>query len=100
MPNSRLEVLPSAGHFPEEPARFVEILRDFLRTTEPSKFAPKEMRERLRRGADRTLPRAPADRNVTYVFGSCLYHWMWADSDGAARSYPGCLSWTSRCGSE
>jgi len=52
MPNSRLEVLPGAGHFPqaEEPARFVEVLRDFLRTTEPSKFAPKEMRERLRRG--------------------------------------------------
>ena len=52
MPNSRLEVLPGAGHFPqaEEPARFVEILRDFLRTTEPGKFAPKEIRERLRRG--------------------------------------------------
>jgi pimeloyl-ACP methyl ester carboxylesterase len=52
MPNSRLEVLPGAGHFPqaEEPARFVEVLRDFLRTTEPSKFAPKEMRERLGRG--------------------------------------------------
>ena len=52
MPNSRLEVLPSAGHFPqaEEPARFVEVLRDFLHTTEPSKFTPKEMRERLRRG--------------------------------------------------
>jgi pimeloyl-ACP methyl ester carboxylesterase len=52
MPNSRLEVLPGAGHFPhaEEPARFVEVLRDFLRTTEPSTFAPKEMRERLQRG--------------------------------------------------
>ena len=52
MPNSRLEVLPGAGHFPqaEEPARFVEILRDFLRTTEPSQFAPRERRERLSRG--------------------------------------------------
>ncbi len=52
MPNSRLEVLPGAGHFPqaEEPARFVEVLRDFLCTTEPREFAPKEMRERLRRG--------------------------------------------------
>jgi hypothetical protein len=63
MPNSRLEVFPGAGHFPqaEEPARFVEVLRDFLRTTEPSKFAPK--------GSDRPLIRAPADRRVTYVFG-------------------------------
>ena len=52
MPNSRLEVLPGVGHFPqaEEPARFVEVLRDFLGTTEPSKFTPRERRERLRRG--------------------------------------------------
>lgn len=53
MPNGRLEVLPGAGHFPqaEEPARFVEVLRHFLRTTEPSAFTPQEMRERLRRGS-------------------------------------------------
>jgi len=52
MPNSRLEVLPGAGHFPqaEEPARFVEILSDFLRTTEPSSYIPGEVRERLKRG--------------------------------------------------
>jgi len=52
MPNSRLEILPDAGHFPqaEEPARFVEVLRDFLRTTEPSKSNPRETRERLQRG--------------------------------------------------
>jgi pimeloyl-ACP methyl ester carboxylesterase len=52
MPNSRLEILPDAGHFPqaEEPSKFVEVLRDFLRTTEPSKFTLRERRERLRRG--------------------------------------------------
>ncbi len=56
MPRSRLEVLPGAGHFPqaEEPAKFVEVLRDFLRTTEPSKFTPEEMRERLRQGSTST----------------------------------------------
>ena len=38
LPNSRLEVMEGVGHFPqvEAPARFVEILVDFLRTTEPS----------------------------------------------------------------
>jgi len=34
----------------EEPVRFVEILRDFLRTTEPSKFNPDEQLELLRQG--------------------------------------------------
>ena len=40
------------GHYPhaEEPVRFVEILRDFLRTTEPSKFEPEELLDLLRQG--------------------------------------------------
>jgi pimeloyl-ACP methyl ester carboxylesterase len=52
IPNSRLEVLEGVGHFPqvEEPTRFVEILRDFLRTTEPSKFSPEQLRDLLRQG--------------------------------------------------
>lgn len=52
LPNSRLEILPGVGHYPhvEDPFRFVEILVDFLRTTEPSSYRP-EMRltELLRR---------------------------------------------------
>ena len=42
LPNSRLEVMEGVGHFPqvEEPVRFVEILVDFLRTTEPSTVTP------------------------------------------------------------
>jgi pimeloyl-ACP methyl ester carboxylesterase len=50
IPNSRLEVMPGIGHFPhaEEPIRFVEILRDFLATTEPGSFTAKEHRELLR----------------------------------------------------
>ena len=31
--------------------RFVEILLDFLRTTDPSSFTPEQQRDRLRRGA-------------------------------------------------
>ena len=49
IPNSRLEILQGVGHFPhvEDPVRFVEILVDFLRTTEPSTFTPEALRERL-----------------------------------------------------
>ncbi|MGA2474754.1 MAG: alpha/beta hydrolase, partial [Acidimicrobiales bacterium] len=52
IPNSRLEVMEGVGHFPqvEEPVRFVEILTDFLRTTEPSKVDPEELLDLLRQG--------------------------------------------------
>ena len=52
IPNSRLEVMEGMGHYPhvEEPVRFVEILRDFLRTTEPSTFDPEELLDLLREG--------------------------------------------------
>jgi pimeloyl-ACP methyl ester carboxylesterase len=52
IPNSRLEVMEGVGHYPhvEEPVRFVEIPRDFLRTTEPSKFNPEEQLDLLRQG--------------------------------------------------
>ncbi len=40
VPNSRLEVFPTAGHFPQlqEPQRFVDVLKDFIDTTEPSRL--------------------------------------------------------------
>ena len=52
IPNSRLEIMNGVGHYPhvEEPFRFVEILIDFLKTTEPSHFTPEELRDQLRRG--------------------------------------------------
>lgn len=38
MPNSRLEVFPTGGHFPfnDDPERFVDVLRDFIATTSPA----------------------------------------------------------------
>ena len=50
IPNSRLEIMAGVGHFPhaEEPIHFVEILRDFLCTTEPGSFTAQERRELLR----------------------------------------------------
>jgi len=52
IPNSRLEVMEGVGHFPhvEQPVRFVEVLRDFLHSTEPSTFSPEGLRDVLRQG--------------------------------------------------
>ena len=52
-PNCRLEIMPGIGHFPqsEDPVSCVEILTDFLRTSEPGAFVVDEQRERLRRGS-------------------------------------------------
>lgn len=48
-PNSRLEIIPGVGHFPqsEDPATFVEILRDFLASSEPTTSTASEHRDRL-----------------------------------------------------
>jgi pimeloyl-ACP methyl ester carboxylesterase len=49
IPGSRLEIMAGVGHFPhaEEPNRFVEILRDFLETTQPASITPEQRRELL-----------------------------------------------------
>ena len=44
IPGSRLEIFEGAGHFPhrEHPVRFVSVLEDFMRTTEPARIADEE----------------------------------------------------------
>jgi pimeloyl-ACP methyl ester carboxylesterase len=53
MPGARLEIFPASGHFPhmDESVRFVELLRDFLDTTEPAKLDPDSLRTRILEGA-------------------------------------------------
>jgi pimeloyl-ACP methyl ester carboxylesterase len=53
IPGSRLEVFAGAGHFPhrEQPVRFVSLLEDFMRTTEPASIADDEWSELLRTAA-------------------------------------------------
>ncbi len=50
LPGSRLDVFPSAGHFPhrDDPRRFVNLLSDFVATTQPARIAESRLRERLR----------------------------------------------------
>lgn len=52
VPSSRLEIFEKAGHFPhvDEPLRFIEVLTDFIDTTEPADTAPERWREMLQRG--------------------------------------------------
>jgi pimeloyl-ACP methyl ester carboxylesterase len=53
MPGSRLEIFSASGHFPhmEDTVGFVEVLRDFLDTTEPAKLDPESLRTRILEGA-------------------------------------------------
>jgi pimeloyl-ACP methyl ester carboxylesterase len=59
MPGSRLEIFEGAGHFLhlEEPAKFAEILGDFIARTEPARRDLQSLRELLRARA--SAPSAP-----------------------------------------
>jgi pimeloyl-ACP methyl ester carboxylesterase len=56
MPGSRLETFRGAGHFPHhaDPARFLDVLYDFLAKTKPASYSVDEWRGVLRQG--RTQP--------------------------------------------
>ena len=49
LPGSRLEVFDGVGHLPqlEEPVRFVDLLEDFIASTEPAEFDREEWRARF-----------------------------------------------------
>jgi hypothetical protein len=50
MPHSRLVVFDGVGHFPhaEVPERFVDVLVDFIDTTEPTALDDEDLRAALR----------------------------------------------------
>jgi pimeloyl-ACP methyl ester carboxylesterase len=52
VPTSRLEVFEDAGHFPhvDDPQRFLDVLLDFIDSTEPADLDPEEWREMLKSG--------------------------------------------------
>lgn len=52
VPSSRLEVFERAGHFPhlDEPQRFLDVLLDFIDSTEPADVDPEDWREMLKAG--------------------------------------------------
>jgi pimeloyl-ACP methyl ester carboxylesterase len=52
VPSSRLEVFEDAGHFPhlDQPQRFIDVLLDFVESTEPADVDPERWREMLKAG--------------------------------------------------
>lgn len=52
-PQTTIEILPNAGHFPhkDHPERFVKIVNDFIRTTEPAVYSRARFRNMLRNGS-------------------------------------------------
>ena len=52
IPGSRLAIFPGAGHFPhrDDPRRFVEVLLDFMQSTEPARVDGTRWRKLLRQG--------------------------------------------------
>ena len=52
MPGSRLEIFEDSGHFPfhDAPERFVEVIDDFIDSTEPADYDEDALRELLRIG--------------------------------------------------
>jgi pimeloyl-ACP methyl ester carboxylesterase len=67
MPGSRLEVFADAGHFPHhtDPDRFVELLCDFIASTEPARFDQRRWRRLLREGREGAgLPHDPEAHEV------------------------------------
>lgn len=51
-PTSRVEVIPNAGHFPhkDHPQRFVKIVNDFIKSTEPAAHTGERWRDLLLSG--------------------------------------------------
>jgi hypothetical protein len=52
VPTSRLEIFELAGHFPhvDEPQRFIDLIEDFIDSTDPADVDPERWREMLRKG--------------------------------------------------
>jgi pimeloyl-ACP methyl ester carboxylesterase len=52
LPGSRLELFADSGHFPQldEPERFLDVLVDFIDSTEPAAMSPDGWRELLKAG--------------------------------------------------
>jgi pimeloyl-ACP methyl ester carboxylesterase len=57
-PGATVEVIPNAGHFPhkDHPQRFVKILNDFVRSTQPATYDRRRWRALLEAGKQDPLP--------------------------------------------
>jgi pimeloyl-ACP methyl ester carboxylesterase len=61
-PGAVVEVLPNSGHFPhkDHPDRFVKIVQEFIRATQPASYHRGRWRQLLRNGPSEPINRAEA----------------------------------------
>jgi pimeloyl-ACP methyl ester carboxylesterase len=66
-PGAMVEVLGNSGHFPhkDHPERFVKIVNDFIRSTQPASYHRGRWRQLLRNGPGTPLPDRRALADVT-----------------------------------
>jgi pimeloyl-ACP methyl ester carboxylesterase len=69
MPGSRLEVFERAGHFPfhDDPDRFVEVVEQFIDSTEPSEYDQDRLRSMLRAGISNDAMTGSVDTRVAVL---------------------------------
>lgn len=62
-PGARVEVIPGCGHFPhkDDPERFLRVMREFMRTTQPATYSRARFRALLKSGAAPAPLRAVSD---------------------------------------
>jgi pimeloyl-ACP methyl ester carboxylesterase len=89
VPGSRLELFPNSGHFPQldEPERFIDVLVDFIDSTEPARLDAEQWRKLLSDpglpGSRRAQPARTSKTTLPVARRSSI-----ARSASAARSSP------------
>ncbi|MCB0931792.1 MAG: alpha/beta hydrolase [Mycobacterium sp.] len=69
MPGSRMEIFPGAGHYPHhhDPLRFVDLIENFIDTTEPASHDQEVLRELLRKGRTKESVTGPLSARVAVL---------------------------------
>ena len=69
MPGSRLEIFAKSGHFPfhDHPERFVDVVEDFIDSTQPAPYDQDRLRSLLRTGLNEDALSGPVDARVAVL---------------------------------
>jgi pimeloyl-ACP methyl ester carboxylesterase len=69
MPGSRLEIFEGSGHFPfhDDPARFIDVIQQFIDTTKPAEYDQAALRGLLRNGGGEESVTGSADTRVAVL---------------------------------
>ncbi|MGB3483938.1 MAG: alpha/beta hydrolase [Mycobacterium sp.] len=69
MPGSQLEIFKRSGHFPfhDDPDRFVEVVEQFIETTQPAEYDQTALRDLLRTGVSESTLSGTVDTKVAVL---------------------------------